>query len=54
MTTGQVWIQRSNGSWKNLSLGTSSEKNESLPTPAVNLFGHIDSVQQRQIDIKRY
>jgi hypothetical protein len=45
VTTGQVWIQRSNGSWKNL-------KNEDLPNPIINWFGHIDSVQQRQIDIK--
>lgn len=42
---GQVWCQRSNGSWKNM-------KNESLPNPTINLFGHMDSVQQRQIDIK--
>ena len=45
MTTGQVWIQRSSGSWKNM-------KNETLPSPTINLFGHIDSVHQRQIDIK--
>ena len=42
---GQVWVQRSNGSWKNM-------KNETLPNPTINLFGHIDSVQQRQIDKK--
>lgn len=42
---GQVWILRSNGSWKNL-------KDESLPPPTINLFGHIDSIQQRQTDIK--
>lgn len=45
INTSQVWIQRSNGSWKNM-------KNETLPNPTINLFGHIDSVQQRQIDIK--
>jgi len=42
---GQVWVQRSNGSWKNM-------KNETLPNPTINLFGHIDSVQQKQIDLK--
>lgn len=41
----QVWIQRSNGTWKNL-------KGNSGPNPVINLFGHLDSVQQRQIDIK--
>ncbi len=45
VTTGQVWCQRQNGSWKNM-------KNETLPNPTINLFGHIDSVQQRQIDKK--
>lgn len=45
VTTGQMWIQRSNGSWKNF-------KNDSLPNPTINWFGHIDSVQQKQIDIK--
>lgn len=42
---GDVWCQRQNGSWKNM-------KNETLPNPTINLFGHIDSVQQRQIDMK--
>jgi hypothetical protein len=41
----QVWAQRSNGSWKNL-------KDEKLPSPTINLFGHVDSVQQHQTDIK--
>lgn len=45
ITTGQVWIQKNNGSWKNM-------KNETLPNPIINLLGHVDSVQQRQIDIK--
>ncbi len=44
-TVGQVWMQRNNGSWKNM-------KNETLPNPTINLFGHIDSVQQRQIDMR--
>jgi FKBP-type peptidyl-prolyl cis-trans isomerase FkpA len=42
---GQAWCQRSNGSWKNM-------KDETLPPPAINLFGHIDSVQQHHTDIK--
>lgn len=53
-TIGSVWIQRSNGSWKNIATWRDM-KNEkmSIPTsPTINLFGHIDSVQQRQIDIK--
>lgn len=45
VNTGQVWIQRSNGSWKNL-------KDENLPPPVINLYGHIDSIAQRQKDIK--
>ena len=45
MTIGQVWVQRNNGSWKNM-------KADGLPTPVVNLFGHIDSTEQRQIDKK--
>jgi hypothetical protein len=44
-TVGQVWCLRQNGSWKNL-------KDETPPPPIVNLFGHIDSVQQHQTDIK--
>jgi hypothetical protein len=42
---GQVWIQRSNGSWKNM-------KENNQPSPVINSFGHIDSVQQHQTDIK--
>ena len=42
---GDTWCQRSNGSWKNM-------KDENLPSPTVNLFGHIDSVQQHETDIK--
>lgn len=41
----QVWIQRQNGSWKNL-------KEENQPWPAINLYSHIDSVVQHQTDIK--
>ncbi len=41
----EVWCQRQNGSWKNL-------KEENQPAPVINLMGHIDSVQQRQTDIK--
>ena len=41
----QAWCQRQNGSWKNL-------KEENQPAPVINLLGHIDSVQQRQTDIK--
>ncbi len=42
---GQVWLQPSNGSWKNM-------KVEEQPAPVINLFPHMDSVQQRVIDIK--
>ena len=43
---GAVWCQRSNGSWKNM-------KADMQPSPIINLFGHIDSVQQRQMDKKQ-
>ncbi|HWR33415.1 MAG TPA: FKBP-type peptidyl-prolyl cis-trans isomerase, partial [Chitinophagaceae bacterium] len=36
-------IQRNKGSWKNM-------KENNLPSPSINLFGHIDSIQQRQTD----
>lgn len=42
-TIGQVWIQRNRGSWKNL-------KEDNQTSPTINLFGHIDSIQQRIID----
>jgi len=42
---GQVWCQRTNGSWKNL-------RPDGQHAPVINLFPHIDSVQQRQIDKK--
>ncbi|HEY6063506.1 MAG TPA: FKBP-type peptidyl-prolyl cis-trans isomerase, partial [Chitinophagaceae bacterium] len=44
-STGEVWIQRQNGSWKNM-------KNDPLPNPTINLYGHIDSAEQRKTDIK--
>lgn len=45
ITVGEVWCQRSNGSWKYLKEGS--------PTlPVINYFGHLDSVQQRQADTK--
>jgi hypothetical protein len=43
---GQVWCQRQNGSWKNL-------KDENFSVPTINLFGHIDSIQQHQTEIKK-
>ncbi|HET6768892.1 MAG TPA: FKBP-type peptidyl-prolyl cis-trans isomerase [Chitinophagaceae bacterium] len=39
----EVWCQRSNGSWKNL-----SQKN--LVTPVVSLLSHVDSLEQFRID----
>lgn len=47
ITTGEIWCQRSNGSWRFMKDGTTAP-----PTPIINYFGHIDSVQQRQVDIK--
>jgi len=41
----EAWCQRNNGSWKNL-----LEKN--LSFPAVNLFSHVDSLEQLEIDKK--
>lgn len=41
----QVWCQRINGGWKNL-------KNEDQPVPVINLSGHMDSIQQRLVDVK--
>lgn len=40
-----AFVQRSNGSWKNL-------KDQNAVPPAINLYGHLDSVSQRQTDIK--
>ena len=41
----EAWCQRNNGSWKNL-----LEKN--LSFPVVNLFSHVDSLEQLEIDKK--
>ena len=41
----EAWCQRNNGSWKNL-----LEKN--LSFPVVNLFSHVDSLTQLEIDKK--
>jgi hypothetical protein len=45
ITTGEVWCQRSNGSWRNM-------KTDGQTAPVINLFGHIDSVSQRQADMQ--
>ena len=45
VNTGQVWVQRNTGSWKNVKEGTQT-------APVINLFGHVDSVAQRSIDMK--
>src|SRR5688572_29801538 len=42
-----VWIQRNNGSWKNIH----TLPNDFAP-PVVNLFSHIDSLKQLEIDKK--
>ena len=39
----EVWCQRNNGSWKNLS-------QKDLTLPVVNLFSHVDSLEQFRID----
>ena len=41
----EAWAQRNNGSWKNL-------LEKQLALPVVNLFSHIDSLEQLQIDIR--
>ena len=41
----EVWCQRNNGSWKNLTQKT-------LASPVVNLFSHVDSLAQLEIDRK--
>lgn len=43
----EVWIQRSNGSWK--SLNTSPDGHT---PPVTNLYSHLDSIEQLQIDKK--
>ena len=42
--TGEAWIQRNNGSWKNL-------KEENLKNPVVNVTSHIDSLAQHEKEI---
>ncbi len=44
---GPAWAQRSSGSWKLL-----SEDKTNATIPGINLFGHLDSIQQRQKEIK--
>ena len=39
----EVWCQRNNGSWKNLAQKT-------LASPVVNLFAHVDSLTQLEIE----
>lgn len=43
---GPAWAQRSSGSWKLL-----SEDKTNATIPGINLFGHLDSIQQRQKEI---
>src|SRR5436189_1493144 len=45
LNINEAWCQRNNGSWKNL-----LEKN--LSFPVVNLYSHIDSLEQLEIDKK--
>jgi FKBP-type peptidyl-prolyl cis-trans isomerase FkpA len=45
VTTNQVWCQRQNGSWKNML------QNDFKP-PVVNLFSHVDSLAQLEIEKK--
>ncbi len=42
--TGPVWVQRNNGSWKNL-------QGDSKVSPTTTVASHIDSVQQHNEDI---
>jgi FKBP-type peptidyl-prolyl cis-trans isomerase FkpA len=44
----QLLLQRNTGSWKNLNL-----KEDNTPPPIINLYSHIDSLQQRYIEIKQ-
>ena len=41
----QVWCQRQNGSWKNM-------LQKDFASPIVNLYSHLDSLEQLQIDKK--
>jgi FKBP-type peptidyl-prolyl cis-trans isomerase FkpA len=42
----EAWCQRQNGSWKNLSETT-------FPPPVVNLYSHVDSLQQIALEKKQ-
>ena len=44
-TTGEVWCQRQNGTWKNM-------LQKDFAPPVVNLYSHVDSLEQLQIDKK--
>lgn len=44
---GPAWAQRSSGSWRLL-----SDNKTTPPVPVINLSGHLDSIQQRQKEIK--
>ena len=46
VSLGDIWVQRSNGSWKNV-------KNEVRPVPIVNLYSHVDSLVQREAEVKQ-
>lgn len=43
LASRESWIQRSNGSWKNMG-------GERVTAPVISLAGHMDSVQQRQAE----
>jgi hypothetical protein len=45
VSVSNIWCQRSSGGWKNIGA-------ETLPAPVVNLFSHVDSVRQSQVDTK--
>ena len=44
MQAGEVWVQRRNGSWKNL-------KDENSKTPVVNVTSHVDSIVQQEQEL---
>ena len=54
----QVWVQRNNNSWKNIKglAPSASDLNGhatlSSPAPFINLYGHFDSVAQRDLDLR--
>lgn len=45
ITISQVWVQRQNGSWKNM-------LQNDLKPPVVNLYSHVDSLAQLELDKK--